>query len=69
MATSGAGSFHRRSPHMRSPWAKREPVYRAPNLVSPNSAFCVDGCERQNCGGALTVPPSWAAACQGQRGS
>src|SRR5205085_1396513 len=40
-----------------------------PNRVSPNSAFCVEGCERQYCGGASTWPPSSAAACQPQRGS
>src|SRR5260370_32801246 len=44
-------------------------VYLALNLVSPNSAFCVEGCERQYCGGASTWPPSSAAACQPQRGS
>ncbi|MET4423890.1 hypothetical protein ABIB87_006688 [Bradyrhizobium sp. JR18.2] len=43
--------------------------YLAPNVVLPNSAFCVDGCERQYCGGASTSPPSSAAACQPQRGS
>ena len=42
---------------------------RAPNVVRPNSSFCVDGCERQYCGGAATCPPSSAAACQPQRGS
>ncbi|MGX1168023.1 hypothetical protein AB7M16_004289 [Bradyrhizobium sp. USDA 372] len=43
--------------------------HRAPNVVLPNSAFCVEGCERQYCGGASTIPPSSAAACQPQRGS
>ena len=43
--------------------------YRVPNVVAPNSAFCVEGCERQYCGGAATSPPSSAAACQPQRGS
>ena len=43
--------------------------YRVPNVVAPNSAFCVEGCERQYCGGASTWPPSSAAACQPQRGS
>ena len=43
--------------------------YRVPNVVAPNNAFCVEGCERQYCGGASTVPPSSAAACQPQRGS
>src|SRR5579871_4060334 len=38
--------------------------YRAPKLVTPNSAFWVEGCERQYCGGAATSPPSAAAACQ-----
>ena len=38
-------------------------------VVAPNSAFCVEGCERQYCGGASTWPPSSAAACQPQRGS
>ena len=42
---------------------------RAPKLVAPNNAFCVEGCERQYCGGASTWPPSSAAACQPQRGS
>ncbi len=45
------------------------PPHLIPNLVSPNSAFCVEGCERQYCGGASTWPPSSAAACQPQRGS
>ena len=35
--------------------------------MAPNSAFCVEGCERQYCGGASTWPPSAAAACQPQR--
>jgi hypothetical protein len=43
--------------------------YRAPKVVAPNSAFWVEGCERQYCGGASTWPPSCAAACQPQRGS
>jgi GNAT superfamily N-acetyltransferase len=52
----------------------REPLsimsgHRVPNVVAPNSAFCVEGCERQYCGGASTWPPSSAAACQPQRGS
>src|ERR1700738_5587612 len=42
--------------------------YRAPNVVAPNSAFCVEGCERQYCGGASTRPPSWAARGQPPRG-
>jgi hypothetical protein len=29
-------------------------IYRVPNVVGPNSAFCVAGCERQYCGGAST---------------
>src|SRR5260370_18016252 len=45
------------------------PPHLIPNRVSPNSAFCVEGCERQYCGGASTWPPSSAAACQPQRGS
>ena len=45
------------------------PSYRVPKLVVPNSAFWVEGCERQYCGGASTWPPSSAAACQPQRGS
>ncbi len=36
---------------------------------APNSAFCVEGCERQYCGGAVTSPPSSTAASQPQRGS
>ncbi|SCB41369.1 hypothetical protein GA0061099_1006527 [Bradyrhizobium yuanmingense] len=53
-----------------SPQAGRgEESHLAPNVVLPNSAFCVDGCERQYCGGASTTPPSSAAACQPQRGS
>jgi hypothetical protein len=31
-----------------------ERPHRAPNVVFPNSSFCVEGCERQYCGGALT---------------
>ncbi len=45
------------------------PPHIIPKRVSPNSAFCVEGCERQYCGGASTWPPSSAAACQPQRGS
>src|SRR5450631_1919558 len=46
-----------------------EESYLVPNVVAPNSAFCVEGWERQYCGGASTWPPSSAAACQPQRGS
>src|SRR5450432_2604585 len=46
-----------------------EESYLVPNVVAPNSSFCVEGCERQYCGGAVTWPPSCAAACQPQRGS
>jgi hypothetical protein len=28
--------------------------YLAPKVVLPNSSFCVEGCERQYCGGAVT---------------
>ena len=45
------------------------PDYLVPNVVAPNSAFWVEGCERQYCGGASPWPPSSAAACQPQRGS
>jgi hypothetical protein len=45
------------------------PTYLVPNVVLPNSSFCVEGCERQYCGGASTWPCSSAAACQPQRGS
>jgi hypothetical protein len=45
------------------------PPHRVPNVVAPNSAFWVEGCERQYCGGASTWAPSSAAACQPQRGS
>jgi hypothetical protein len=51
------------------PQGEREEAYLVPNVVAPNSAFCVEGCERQYCGGASTWPPSSAAACQPQRGS
>jgi glycerol uptake facilitator-like aquaporin len=50
-------------------WLLGPRPHRAPNVVVPNSAFCVEGCERQYCGGASTWPPSSAAACQPQRGS
>lgn len=42
---------------------------RPPNTVGPNRSFCSRGCERQYWRGASTVAPSFAAACQGQRGS
>ena len=45
------------------------PRQRWPKRVSPNSALCSRGCERQYWRGASTCPPSCAAACQGQRGS
>lgn len=43
--------------------------YRAPCTISPNRSLCWCGGARQYCGGASTVPPSWAAACQPHRGS
>src|SRR6516225_6387094 len=48
------------------------PVLRAqrcPKLASANRSLCSRGCERQYCLGACTLAPSFAAACQGQRGS
>ena len=48
---------------------EKKEIYLVPNVVAPNSAFCVEGCERQYCGGTETSPPSSAAACQPQRGS
>jgi hypothetical protein len=32
--------------------ATNAPAYLVPNVVEPNKAFCVEGCERQYCGGA-----------------
>ncbi|TDQ89810.1 hypothetical protein C7412_11331 [Paraburkholderia silvatlantica] len=49
--------------------APRRVFQRWPSVVSPNSFFNSRGCERQYCGGALTLAPSCAAACHGQRGS
>ena len=42
---------------------------RAPKDVSANRSLCPCGGARQYCGGADTLAPSCAAACQGQRGS
>jgi hypothetical protein len=33
---------------------REAPRYRVPNVVAPNSAFRVAGCERQYCGGTET---------------
>jgi hypothetical protein len=51
--TQSVASIH----HIGLIWLKsRHWRYRAPKLVAPNSDFCVEGCERQYCGGALTSP-------------
>src|SRR5690242_13467672 len=60
---------HRLDPDQRRDAKVGAARYRAPNVVAPNSAFWLEGCERQYCGGALTSPCSSAAACQPQRGS
>jgi hypothetical protein len=57
------------SRHLLPQGEKGRAPHLIPKRVSPNSAFCVEGCERQYCGGASTWPPSSAAACQPQRGS
>jgi hypothetical protein len=39
------------------------------DVGAPKKSLYSRGCERQYCLGAFTFAPSFAAACQGQRGS
>jgi Glutathione S-transferase, N-terminal domain len=48
---------------------RRRPDQRWPDTISPKRSLFWCGGERQYCGGAVTVAPSSAAACHGQRGS